>query len=316
MNLQIQDLFQNKISDLSVLVVPREFLMDKSVYDDIVRSIRSRDWSDLDILQSELSEEFSSVAKHSIRSIICQEYQRHIKITFRTQHSEERKAAVYDEVMAELEAGTERSEGSLIRLAGRSGSSPALTARSVLELHCQAAQDTQRNTVSLMMKDTTLIDDGNLALEVFLSTIKDDSYGCFAEAIKQSIGEEHEQKIKDILTDLNIPFADENDMRSQGYDKTPDIKLDVPVAVDGFIVNWIESKALFGDPEAHAGYLRDQLWSYINRFGSGLVIYWFGYVAQLDLHRNAGIILRESFPSNIVRFKPGANRNPLDFENS
>ena len=167
-----------------------------------------------------------------------------------------------------------------------------------------------------MMKDTTLIEDGKLALEVFLATIKDDSYGCFAEAIKQSIGEEHEQKIKDLLTELDIPFADEHDMRSQGYDKTPDIKLEVPIAVDGFIINWIESKALFGDPEAHSGYLKDQLWSYLNRFGPGLVIYWFGYVNQLDVHRNAGIILRDAFPSDIVRFKPGSNRNFLNLESS
>ena len=168
------------------------------------------------------------------------------------------------------------------------------------------------------MRDTTLLGDGRLAYEVWLATIEDHSYGPLAEAIKGSVGEEHEQKIKDILKVKEIPFCDEHVLRGQGYDKTPDIKLEIPLALEegGHIINWIESKALFGDPEAHAGYLRDQLWSYINRFGSGLVIYWFGYVAQLDLHRNAGIILRESFPSNIVRFKPGANRNPLDFENS
>ena len=290
--------------------------MDKAVYDDVIRSLRSRNWTDLDVIQSELYEEFPEVAGPSIRSIICQEYQRHVKMTFKSHHSEDRKAAVYDELMRELEARPEGGGGALVRLAARSASSPALTARAVLEQRCERGQDTLSNSVSLMMKDTTLIEDGHLALEVFLSTIKDDSYGCFAEAIKQSIGEEHEQKIKDILTHLNIPFADEHDMRSQGYDKTPDIKLDVPVAVDGFIINWIESKALFGDPEAHAGYLRDQLWSYINRFGSGLVIYWFGYVNQLDVHRNAGILLRESFPTDIVRFNPGLNRKIENSEES
>lgn len=36
-------------------------------------------------------------------------------------------------------------------------------------------------------------------------------------------------------------------------------------AVDGRVVNWIESKALFGDPANHAAYLKDQFWSYWNR---------------------------------------------------
>ena len=49
--------------------------------------------------------------------------------------------------------------------------------------------------------------------QVFLATIRDDSYGHLAEAIKQSVGEEHEQRLKDILTRLQLPFSDEHLLR-------------------------------------------------------------------------------------------------------
>lgn len=154
------------------------------------------------------------------------------------------------------------------------------------------------------MRDTTLLGDARLAYEIWLATIEDHSYGPLAEAIKGSVGEEHEQKIKDILKEKDIPYCDEHVLRGQGYDKTPDIKLEIPLALEegGHIINWIESKALFGDPESHAGYLKDQFWSYWNRFGPGMVIYWAGYVKQLDVHRAQGIVLCDHFPEKIIRY--------------
>jgi len=37
------------------------------------------------------------------------------------------------------------------------------------------------------------------------------------------------------------------------------------IAIEGRVVNWIESKALFGDEDTHNTYLDEQLISYRNR---------------------------------------------------
>ncbi|CAG5866573.1 unnamed protein product [Menidia menidia] len=124
---------------------------------------------------------------------------------------------------------------------------------------------------------------------------------------------------------VNIPMGvnlDENQLRTRGYDKTPDIILEVPIgkylyykcqrfskmtklltaatSVEGHIVHWIESKASFGDDHSHRTYLDEQFWSYWNRFGPGLVIYWYGFIEELDCQRDRGILLKDSFPTEIV----------------
>ena len=75
---------------------------------------------------------------------------------FRANNTEEAKRRVYQTVM-ELLAVPEYQEGELVRLALRTRSSPALTARTVLEQrlaggHLEPQQLKQR--VSLLMKDT------------------------------------------------------------------------------------------------------------------------------------------------------------------
>ncbi len=51
-------------------------------------------------------------------------------------------------------------------------------------------------------------------------------------------------------------LSDEHVLRSRGYDKTPDVKLEVPVAVNGRIINWIESKVKLSKPFFHLVYTR------------------------------------------------------------
>ena len=36
------------------------------------------------------------------------------------------------------------------------------------------------------------------------------------------------------------------------------------------------------------------------RFGPGMVIYWFGFIDELDCNRDKGIILADQFPSNLI----------------
>ena len=58
-----------------------------------------------------------------------------------------------------------------------------------------------------------------------------------------AIGHEHEVLLREMLLEKNLSFIAEDQLRAKGYDKTPDFILEVPVAVEGHIIHWIESKA-------------------------------------------------------------------------
>lgn len=121
------------------------------------------------------------------------------------------------------------------------------------------------------------------------------------DQFRQKIGMEWENFMHGRLKEINVLFYSEVEMRAAGYPKTPDALLAYPVEVNGHIVNWIESKALFSDLPAHQTYLRDQYWPYYNRFGPGLVIYWFGFLEDIngDRERERGILVMDRFPDEI-----------------
>jgi hypothetical protein len=59
-------------------------------------------------------------------------------------------------------------------------------------------------------------------------------------------------------------------------------------------VHWIDSKASFGDERTHSSQLEAQYRTYTNRYGPGLVIYWFGFLAGME--NDAEVLLLEAFP--------------------
>ncbi|XP_047397221.1 CDAN1-interacting nuclease 1 isoform X6 [Sciurus carolinensis] len=207
----------------------------------------------------------------------------------------------------------------LLELANEVDYAPSLMARIILERFLQEREETppSKSVINSMLRDPSQIPDGVLANQVYQCIVNDCCYGPLVDCIKHclcypllklpsAIGHEHEVLLRDLLLEKNLSFLDEDQLRAKGYDKTPDFILQVPVvmlcplAVEGHIIHWIESKASFGDECSHHAYLHDQFWSYWNRFGPGLVIYWYGFIQELDCNRERGILLKACFPTDIV----------------
>ncbi|KAL1470975.1 hypothetical protein MTO96_023898 [Rhipicephalus appendiculatus] len=250
----------------------------------------------------ELRSCFPDVGEDTLRHIISTEVQRKIKRTYHTLVSPEVAGEHYKYYRGCVAAS--ETPGFLLRYADKQGVAPALMARVMIEKHYEKTKEPpSKQELSQMLKDSANIDDGALATEVFICVVNDKTYGPFADAMKNAVGLEYEVRLKTELADLKLAFVDEHVLRERGYDKTPDVKLEVPIVVDGTVVTWVESKAQFGDPEGHRVYVRDQYHSYWNRFGRGLVIYWFGFVDEIVSTRDEGFLVRDHMPKNITRME-------------
>ncbi|XP_056282078.1 CDAN1-interacting nuclease 1 isoform X3 [Pseudoliparis swirei] len=256
-----------------------------------------------------LRERLPGHSQSTLLSIFSLEYQKRTKRTFSRHHAPEVIESHYQRYL--MEAKAHPAAPVLLQLANEVDLSPALMARLILDRFLQgleggmrawygSACEASKTVLNSMLKEPSLIPDQMLAKHVYQCTINDCCYGPLVDCIKHAIGQEHEVLLCDKLKERNLSFLDENQLRVMGYDKTPDVILEVPIAVEGHIVHWIESKASFGDDHSHRTYLNEQFWSYWNRFGPGLVIYWYGFIEELDCQRDRGILLKDGFPSDIV----------------
>ncbi|KAM5129569.1 CDAN1-interacting nuclease 1 isoform 1-T1 [Mantella aurantiaca] len=270
----------------------------KVQYDEIARFISTLRPSRQ--CMKKLKERFPLQSQSTLLSIFSQEYQKLIKRTHARHHAPDTVEFYYKWYLHDIAA--DPTAPVLLNLANEVEFSPALIARTVLErfLQDQDGEPPTKPVLNSMLRDPSLIPDSVLANQVQQCIINDCCNGPLVDCIKHAIGYEHEVLLREKLMEKNLAFLDEDQLRLKGYDKTPDFILEVPVAVDGHVIHWIESKASFGDESSHRTYLQEQFWSYWNRFGPGLVIYWYGFIEELDCNRERGILLKDEFPSDIV----------------
>lgn len=300
--------------------------MKRSLYDQIVVFISNHPAKLFRDVIGDVTEKYKDVAtEDTLLSICLIQHQRNVKRTIMEKSKDNRVEKYYKTYMERSSKTTTtgtKSTHHLLDMSVELDIPPALMARMVLnkfisereavrisEVEQQSGGEVERLNIktelSTMMKDPFTIPDTQLSREVRACVLHDLGYGCVTDSIRHMVGNEYEDRLRGMVARINVPFQDETELRKLGYDKTPDIKLHVPIAVDGRVVCWIESKASFGSPECHQQYLEDQYYSYLNRFGPGLVIYWFGFVDELS-GSSENILLTSRFPSpnQITLFKP------------
>ena len=138
-----------------------------------------------------------------------------------------------------------------------------------------------------IMKNTKLIK-GNNRLKKELEEIlsRDELYTPRSHDKQSAEGNRREDKIADWLDSKNIEYFTEKDLRAGTVEgKTPDFLLLEPMEWHGDKYNWIESKASFGDDYIHRKNHRGQVSQYVELYGQGILVYWYGY---LDVLKSRG----------------------------
>jgi hypothetical protein len=186
-------------------------------------------------------------------------------------------------------------------MAVAAGCPPAPYARAVLleairEAHPGATQVKINALVAAVLREQEANTSAGLDMDLLRAVSecsrRDALHGSVSSDIRQAVGAEHEHRLVEALRTRGIPCLTEDTLRARGFAKTPDVKLEVPVMVAGrHVVCWIDSKASFGDERYHSDN-RVQYAGYVNRFGPGMIVYWFGMVDTLNTDKDIFCVTR------------------------
>lgn len=138
------------------------------------------------------------------------------------------------------------------------------------------------------------IDPARLASTIAACVACDAVYSPACDLARHSAGREFEARLESFLAAAGVPHWTETQLRAKGFVRTPDARLQVPLALRGHVVHWVDSKATFGDARTHAA-AAEQFTAYVNRFGAGMVIYWHGFLRGVQ-PEGKGVLLLDRPP--------------------
>jgi hypothetical protein len=165
---------------------------------------------------------------------------------------------------------------SMLALAERHEFSPILTAMMIYQ-----ANGCGKKTFWKAVREPNSITDGRTKREIIEITEADPVYSPWGNEVQYKRGLWGEGQLQGWLDSRGLTYRTEKDLRGE-YPKTPDCLLDEPIRVNGWDINWIESKASFGDKIEINKNVKKQLTPYTELFGDGLVVYWFGFVDEIE----------------------------------
>ena len=137
-----------------------------------------------------------------------------------------------------------------------------------------------KKEIKLKLQNTDLIKDKRIKKEILKAIENDFVYSPASSESQAKNGSNTENLIGVWLKSKKVGFETEQESIAKGRPKTPDFLLKKQFNFNGNKLNWIESKASFGDvPEIRKNY-KKQLGPYLDLYGPGAVIYWYGYVKE------------------------------------
>jgi hypothetical protein len=142
--------------------------------------------------------------------------------------------------------------------------------------------------INKALKEPEMLEEEELIKTVRKAVLTDFVYSPLAAKLQSARGRLGEKIIEIELQKNGVEYKTEKDLRGK-YPKTPDFFFEKPLKLDGIELNWVESKALFGDPRTHKIYSKKQYEKYYELFGEGRVIYWFGNVDVIDETLDEGV---------------------------
>jgi len=179
---------------------------------------------------------------------------------------------------------------SFLQIANSINFPPVLTAKFILE-----RMGLPKRQINLCINSPEKVQIKRIKKEMEEVVKQDFIYAPWANKMQLENGRRAEGKIREWLEGKGIKFLTEKQCK-KNHKKTPDFLLEKEIEIEGKKINWIESKASFGDEKEIKKDCRKQLTPYVENFGPGLVVYWYGFIDGIVLDNVA--IVSEDFLKN------------------